>query len=130
MKTENTTMIHVSFENLVMGEMYSKNKTEISVKDVKEKAKKVDKKLKIYGVRRSIDFGKFFYNDFKNNTQMFECVKDKIILKKEFRLYDIGKYLFENLGATCLWSVIDLKEKDEIKIAKKITVWFMSHFFI
>lgn len=130
MNSNTTKSIHISFENLVMGEMYSKNKREILLSDVNKKAKQVEKKLSIYNVYTLIDFGKEYYKDFARETEMFECINNKIILKDEYRLYDLGTYLFEHLGTTKLLSLVDFNEKDEIKIAKKITVWFMSHFFI
>ena len=45
MNSNTLQSIYISFENLVMGEMYTKNKTEISIRDVNEKAKIVHRKL-------------------------------------------------------------------------------------
>lgn len=122
MNSKTTVCVHISFENLVMGEMYSKNKREISLKDVNNKAKQAEKKLKLLGVYNLIDFGKEEYKEFARDTEMFECVNNKIILKDEYSLNDIGKYLFVNLDTTKLLTVVDFNEKDKIKIANKITV--------
>ena len=130
MNSNTLQSIHISFENLVMGEMYTKNKTEISIKDVNEKAKIVHKKLNKQNIYSIIDFGKEYYKDFARDTEMFTCVNNKIILKDEYRLHNIGEFLFRNLDTTKLLALVDFNKKDEIKIAKKITVWFTSHFFI
>ena len=122
MNSNTTISTHISFENLVMGEMYSKNKREISIKDVNEKAKKVYTNLKKQGLYSIIDYGREYYKDFARETEMFTCINNKIILKDEYRLHDIGTYLFENLDTTKLLAVVDFNEKDEIKKAKKITV--------